>query len=66
MTKKEIRKWEATVIKDPDSDDLMIEFPPDLLEYFGWKVGDSINWELNKEGDGAILTKANNDESTSS
>ncbi len=70
MSNSEIKKrWETTVFKDPDSDsdDLMIEFPPDLLEDLGWKIGDSIDFAINKEGSGAILTKVNIDnESTSS
>lgn len=66
MTNKEIKKWETTIIKDPDSDDLMIEFPSDFLESIGWKVGDTFKWEINKEGYGAILTKVNKDESTHS
>lgn len=60
MTNSENKKWKTTVFKAPDSDDLMLELSADLLESVGWKIGDVINWELNKEGDGALLTKVSN------
>lgn len=49
-------KWTTKVIRDPDSHEFMIELPLDLLEEVNWKIGDTVNWELNEEGD-AILTK---------
>lgn len=66
MSKRKRKKWETTVFKDPNSDDLMIEFPADLLEKAGWKVGDMIHWEIIKEGHSAILTKVSNKDDQSS
>ena len=38
------------VKKDPDSDDLILEFPDSLMESTGWKVGDTLEWIDNKDG----------------
>ncbi len=56
-------KWETVIVKDPDSEDLMIEFSPEFLQYAGLKVGDQVHWELRESH--AILTKLKDaDEST--
>jgi len=33
-----------TVQKDPETGDFFLEFPSDLLEKVGWKVGDTLKW----------------------
>lgn len=50
------KKWIIDVKEDPDNpEELIIEFPDDLLEAAGWKPGDTINWNI--ENDKIILTK---------
>jgi uncharacterized membrane protein (UPF0127 family) len=52
------QRWILTVIKDPDSEDLMVELPDDLIKAMNWKIGDELNWE-SKEGY-FLLTKVGN------
>lgn len=37
-------KYTLTVQKDPDTEDLILEFPDSLMESTGWKVGDTLEW----------------------
>ena len=41
MTKK---SWTLTPTEDPETGDLVITFPEDLLAQAGWKPGDEIVW----------------------
>lgn len=48
--------WTVTLEEDPETGDLIMPFPPDLLEEAGWKEGDEIIWT--DQGDGSwLLTK---------
>lgn len=47
-------KWTVTVQEDPDSDDLILPFPPDLLENMGWKEGDTLKWTEHEDGSWSI------------
>lgn len=42
MTTKQI--WTVTVEQAPDSDDLILPLPPDLLAQVGWQEGDTLEW----------------------
>jgi hypothetical protein len=53
------RSWILEVVKDPDSDDLMLEFPDDVLKALNLKVGDVFTWKI--DGTGAILEKVDQD-----
>lgn len=51
-----IKSWQLEVQEDPENpEELMIQFPDDLLEVAGWKPGDVLNWTI--EDDKIILTK---------
>jgi hypothetical protein len=53
----ETKVWTTTVQEDPENpDELMIVFPDELMEQVGWKVGDTINWDMQPDGT-AVLTK---------
>jgi len=39
-----------TVKEDPDSGDLYLEFPDDLMNELGWEIGDNLKWTENKDG----------------
>lgn len=43
-------KWTIEVQTDPETGDQILEFPDDLMESAGWKVGDSLEWIDNKDG----------------
>ena len=49
--------WTLEVKEDPSNpDELMLEFPPDLLETAGWKEGDTLIWTV-QDGQSIILSK---------
>ena len=43
-------RYTLTVQKDPESEDLILEFPDSLMETTGWKIGDVLEWVDNKDG----------------
>jgi hypothetical protein len=47
--------WTVKLVEDPDTGELILPFPPDLLAQVGWDFGDSIAWDF--DGDTIVLTK---------
>jgi hypothetical protein len=45
-----LKNWTVSVEEDPETGDLILPLPPDLLEEAGWKEGDSLNWIDQKDG----------------
>jgi hypothetical protein len=48
--------WTITLEEDPETGDLILPFPEDLLEHAGWKEGDIIVWKVQDDGS-CILEK---------
>lgn len=48
MTEK--TSWTITPETDPETGDLIITFPPDLLEQAGWKENDTLIWNMKDDG----------------
>jgi hypothetical protein len=49
--------WTLEVKEDPSNpDELMLEFPPELLETAGWKEGDTLIWTV-QDDQSIILSK---------
>jgi hypothetical protein len=44
------KTWTVTPEEDPETGDVIITFPPDLLKSVGWKDGDNIKWIDNGNG----------------
>jgi hypothetical protein len=44
------------LIKDPDSDDLILPLSDELMSELGWKVGDTLNFEQRDDGT-IVVTK---------
>lgn len=42
--------WTITLEEDPDTGDLILPLPPELLEKQGWKEGDTLEWRDNGNG----------------
>jgi hypothetical protein len=42
--------WTVTVEQDPDTGDLILPLPADLLVMQGWKEGDTLDWVDNGNG----------------
>lgn len=57
--KKKARRWILQVVNDPDSDDLMLEFPDELLKAANLKTGDVVNWKV--DGAHVILETVDKD-----
>lgn len=55
VMERKTRSWILEVVKDPDSDDLMLEFPEEVLKASNLKVGDTLEWSI--EGAQVILQK---------
>lgn len=49
--------WTVTLEEDPDTGDLLLPFPPELLAQMGWDCGDAINWDIDQGLGVAVLTK---------
>lgn len=48
-------KWTITLEEDPETGELILPFPPDLLEQSGWKEGDSLLWIDNNDGSWSLV-----------
>jgi len=51
------KNWTITLEEDEETKDLILPFPPELLEQLGWQEGDIIKWSDTGEGS-FILSKA--------
>jgi hypothetical protein len=51
------KQWILTPEEDPVTGELIISFPEDFLAETGWKEGDIINWQDNKDGSFTLSKK---------
>lgn len=42
--------WELTIEEDPETGNLILPLPKDLLEQQGWNEGDELEWIPNDDG----------------
>lgn len=49
--------WTVEVITDPETGELMLPFPPDLLSQMGWSEGTDLSWIDNENGSFTIKKK---------
>ena len=49
--------WTVHVVKDPETGDLIMPFPPDLLAQVGWDFGDTLIWEDMHDGRWCLTRK---------
>jgi len=54
-------KWEITVEEDPETGELILPLPADLLDIQGWVDGDSLEWIDHRDGSWSVQ-KANDSE----
>ena len=54
------QKWELEVETDPETGDLVLSFPDEILESLGWKEGDLLDWELQEDGS-LVFNKVKNE-----
>lgn len=51
--------WTVTVEQDPETGDLILPLPQDLLDLQGWRTGDTLNWEKRADGSWQLSKKEN-------
>ena len=49
--------WVATLQEDPETGDMILPLPEDLMESQGFEVGDVLKWKDNKDGSFSISKK---------
>jgi len=42
--------WTITPEEDPETGELVITFPPDLIAQVGWQEGDTLKWKMHDDG----------------
>lgn len=43
-------RYEVITQEDPDTGDILIPLPPQLLKDLGWKEGDSLDFDIGADG----------------
>ena len=43
-------QWTVTIEEDPETGDLILPLPQDLLDTQGWVEGDTLDWQDNGDG----------------
>jgi hypothetical protein len=51
------KSWTIEIQEDPETGDLIMPIPADLLESQGWVTGDVLTWDKDLESDCWTLTK---------
>ena len=51
------KSWTITLEEDPETSELILPFPPDLLEEAGWVEGDVLEWTDLKDGSWSLTKK---------
>ena len=49
-----MKTYTVTVEEDPDTGDMILPFPKEMIEELGWLEGDDLDFEI--KGDEAIIT----------
>jgi bifunctional DNA-binding transcriptional regulator/antitoxin component of YhaV-PrlF toxin-antitoxin module len=55
MSNTQNTRYEVLTEEDPNTGDIILPFPPELLEKMGWKEGDTL--EFAQDVDGAWIIK---------
>lgn len=53
-------RWTVTVEQDPETGELMLPFPPDMLAQVGWDIGDVVKWNQDDHGNFVLTKKDSN------
>lgn len=53
----DIKVWTTKVEEDEQTGELVILFPPDLMESVGWKEGDNLAWVMSDDGMSCYIRK---------
>lgn len=51
-------RYEVITQEDPETGEVILPLPPELLEQVGWKEGDQIEWIEGKDGSWILQKKS--------
>lgn len=51
-------RYEVITQEDPETGDLFLPLPPELLERMGWTIGDTLLWSTDEQGRWVIRREA--------
>lgn len=51
------KTWIITLEEDPETGDLIMPLPKELLEDNGWEIGDTLHWSVDEATQTATLEK---------
>lgn len=49
--------WIVELEEDPETGDIIMPLPTELMASQGWAIGDTLTWDVNEETKTATLTK---------
>jgi len=49
--------WIVALEEDPETGDLVMPIPEAVMQSQGWKIGDTLDWDVNEKTQTATLTK---------
>lgn len=49
--------WIITLEEDPETGDLVMPLPPEVLKDNGWEIGDTLEWTVDEKTQTATLVK---------
>jgi len=55
-------RWTVTVEEDPETGELILPLPADLLTTQGWVDGDTLEWKEGENGEWYLSKVASNDQ----
>ena len=55
-----LKNWTIELQDDPETGDLILPFPEDMLEETGWKEGDVLDWKDNQNGSWSLTKRVYN------
>ena len=57
IERKSETTWIITLEEDPETGDLIMPLPEELLASQGWKIGDTLTWDFDNDSQTATLSK---------
>lgn len=57
IEKKSETVWVVELEEDPETGDLIMPLPSELIESQGWKIGDTLTWDFDELTKSATLIK---------
>lgn len=62
ISKEDILEYTVKVEEDPDTGDLVLPLPTELLNQMGWDFGDTLIWDDNQDGTFSLSKKVDKEQ----